>query len=75
VSRVEIVTPEMEKGIAQAISTADNSQSVQQAADEITLKYGRFAEPVLKTVLEKTGDPERRLRIQKIIGYAASNPR
>jgi hypothetical protein len=74
VGRVEIVTPEMEKGIENAISTADVNQSVQQAADKIRLKYGRFAEPVLKTVLEKTSDPERRERIQQIISYSASDP-
>jgi len=72
VGRVEIVTPEMEKGIEQAVGTAGNSQ---QAADEIRLKYGRFAEPVLKTVLEKTSEPERRSRIQQIISYTASNSR
>jgi hypothetical protein len=76
IGRVEIITPEMEKGIERAVaSVGDSPQSLQEAAADITRKHGRFAEPVLKAALEKTTDPALRARIQQLIGYANTAPR
>lgn len=73
VGRIEIITPEMEKEIE--LSLSDSSRDLKDVAEEITRKHGRFAEPVLKAVLEKTSDPELRTRIQRIINYNGDNPR
>jgi hypothetical protein len=73
VGRIEIITPEMERDIESSLN--DSSRDLNEVAEEITRKHGRFAEPVLKDVLEKTTDPELRTRIQQIINYAGSNPR
>jgi hypothetical protein len=72
VGRIEIITPEMAKEIESSLS--DSSRDLNEVAAEITRKHGRFAEPVLKDVLEKTSDPELRTRIQQIINYTGSNP-
>ena len=73
VGRIEIITPEMEKEIEWSLT--DSSRAVNDVAEEIMRRHGRFAEPVLKDVLEKASDPELRIRIQQIINYALSNPR
>jgi hypothetical protein len=73
VGRIEIITPEMENEIKSSLS--DSSRDLNQVAEEIMRKHGRFAEPVLKDVLEKTSDPELRTRIQQIINYTGGNPR
>jgi len=73
VGRIEIITPEMEKEIESSLT--DSSRAVNDVAEEIMRRHGRFAEPVLKDVLEKASDPELRIRIQQIINYALSNPR
>lgn len=73
VGRIEIITPEMEREIESSL--ADSSRAVNDVAEEIMRRHGRFAEPVLKDVLEKTNDLELRARIQQIINYAGSNPR
>ena len=72
VGRIEIITPELENEIVYSVS--DTSRDLNEVAGEITRKHGRFAEPVLKDVLEKTNDPGLRTRIQQIISYAGSNP-
>jgi hypothetical protein len=70
VGRVEIITPEMEADVVQAAERlGDSSQSLRDVAAEITQKHGRFAEPVLKAVLEKTSDPKLRARIQQLISH------
>lgn len=73
VGRIEIITPEMEKEIESSL--ADSFRSVNNVAEEIMRRHGRFAEPVLKDALQKTSDPELRIRIQQIINYAGSKPR
>jgi hypothetical protein len=76
VGRVEIITPEMENEIRhQAAGLKGSAIDVQGAAAEIMRKHGRFAEPVLKTLLGETNDPELRERIQQLIGYAAAGSR
>jgi hypothetical protein len=73
VGRIEIITPEMENEIETTLS--DSSRDLNDVSEELMLKHGRFAEPVLKDLLEKTNDAELRERIQKVISYAGSNPR
>ena len=73
VGRIEIITPEMAKEIESSLG--DSSRDLKEVAAEITRKHGRFAEPVLKDVLEKTSDPALRTRIQQIINYTGTNPR
>lgn len=72
VGRIEIITPETEKEIQSSLS--DSSRAVNDVAEEIMRRHGRFAEPVLKEALQKTTDPELRIRSQQIINYAGSNP-
>lgn len=72
VGRVEIITPEMEAEIEQAVSElGDSSRSLPDVAAEITNRHGRFAEPVLKAVFEKTTDPNLRARLQELIKYSS----
>jgi hypothetical protein len=71
VGRVEIITTEMEAEIEQAVAgLGDSSRSLEDVAAEITNKHGRFAEPVLKAVLEKTSDPNLRERLQALMEYS-----
>lgn len=72
VGRVEIITPQMEAEIEQALAgLGDSSRSLQDVAAAIMHKHGRFAEPVLKAVFEKTSDPTVRARIQKLMKYSS----
>ena len=73
VGRIEIITPEMESEIETILS--DSSRDLNDISEELMRKHGRFAEPVLKDLLEKTSDAELRERIRKVIEYAGSNPR
>jgi hypothetical protein len=76
VGRVEIITPEMENEIRhQAEGFEGSAFDVRSAAAEITRKHGRFAEPVLKTLLGETNDPRLRGRIQQLMDYAAAGLR
>ena len=76
VGRVEAITPEMENEIRhQAAGLEGSAIDVRSAAAEITRKHGRFAEPVLKTLLGETNDPMLRGRIQQLIDYTAAGPR
>ena len=70
VGRAEIITPEMEAEIERAVGRLlDRSRSLQEVAAEISHRHGRFAEPVLKSVLEKTGDPNLRARVEELMTY------
>lgn len=76
VGRVEIITPEMEAEIEHAAAgLGDPSRSLQDVAAEITHRHGRFAEPVLKAVFEKTNDPNLRARLQELMKYSSVEPR
>ena len=67
-ARTEIVTPEMERAIAQQVANlADSSSEVREQALKAIRAYGRFAEPVLKRIREKTVDQETRSQIDKLI--------
>ena len=69
VGRAEIITPEMAATIGGLAATlGDESFEKREAAMKALAAYGRFAEPVLKQVLEKTSDAEVKARIRQLIG-------
>ncbi|HKP86266.1 MAG TPA: hypothetical protein VJZ26_09225 [Blastocatellia bacterium] len=73
VGRMEVVTPEMERAIQQQVARLKGSASdVKGVTAAITRKYGRFSEPVLKSILEKTRDVKLRARINQIIRTASA---
>ncbi len=68
VGRMEIITPEMERAIQQQVANLESaSPDLQSIARTIIRKHGRFSEPVLKSILEKTTDRKLRSRIEQII--------
>lgn len=71
VGRVEIITPEMEQTIRrQVVSTEDTRIDSRAKAAEFFGKYGRFAEPILKRIMEKENDRRVRDLIERIIETA-----
>ncbi len=66
VGRTEIISPETEQSIEQELSTL-RSSSIDDVAMKIKREHGRFAEPVLKMILEKTTDAKARTRIERLI--------
>jgi hypothetical protein len=68
VCRTEVITPEMEASIQTSIVNLDSpSAEKRQEAKKTIDKYGRFAEPILKRVMQKTTDSSMQLRIAKLI--------
>ncbi|HYJ46458.1 MAG TPA: hypothetical protein VEV81_07575, partial [Pyrinomonadaceae bacterium] len=68
VGRAEVITPEMEKGVAQKIGLlSDPSPGVRETAMREIRKYGRFSEPILKRLLEQERDARVRGLIKKLI--------
>ncbi|MDX6695687.1 MAG: hypothetical protein QOF02_3290 [Blastocatellia bacterium] len=68
VGRAEVITPEMEKAVQQQIGLLkDASPEAREAAMQAIRKHGRFAEPILKRVLETERDATTRARIRKLI--------
>ena len=72
VGRMEVITPEMERAVRQQIAKLkSDSPDIQSVARTIIRKHGRFSEPVLKSILEKTTDMKLRSRIKQIIKTAS----
>lgn len=68
VGRAEIITPEMESDVRKQVGfLRSNSKKVREKAQENLKKYGRFYEPVLKSILETEKDEKVRAQIQKLI--------
>jgi hypothetical protein len=68
VGRTEVITPEMEKDVRTQVGLLrSNSKMVRQAAQNNLKKYGRFYEPILKSILESERDAKVRTQIQKLI--------
>ena len=68
VGRAEVITPEMENRVRQQISLLrDPSPQVRAATMQEIRKYGRFYEPILKSLLETENNPEVRSRIKALI--------
>jgi hypothetical protein len=57
VARVEILTPEMETAVEERLSDRSDAP----------LPGGRFAEPLLLRVLNRTADPRVRTRIRRLV--------
>jgi len=68
VGRTEVITPEMEKQVQRQVSLlGDPSADVRETARQSIRKYGRFSEPILKTILEHENNSVVRERIQELI--------
>jgi hypothetical protein len=72
VGRMEVITLEMERAIQQQVAKLESASSdIQSIARTIIRKHGRFSEPVLKSILEKTTDTKLRWRIKQIMKTAS----
>ena len=72
VGRMELITPEMEQAIMEQVTRLGSSSSaVQGAAMQMLREHGRFAEPILKGVLETTTDAQLRARLTQVIKSAS----
>lgn len=68
VGRAEVITPEMEQDVRKQVGfLRSNSKEVREAAQSNLKKYGRFYEPILKSILESERDAKVRAQIQKLI--------
>ncbi|HSF23762.1 MAG TPA: hypothetical protein VLE20_06000, partial [Blastocatellia bacterium] len=68
VGRMEVITPETEEAIRQQVARLrDSSADIRDQAAKIIRKHGRFSEPVLKSIREKTSDVKLRARIDELI--------
>jgi len=68
VGRAEVITPEMEKDVKKQVGLLrSESAKVREDAREYLKKYGRFYEPILKSLLESEADARVRAQIEKLI--------
>jgi hypothetical protein len=68
VCRTEVITPEMEASIEQSVANIDSAVAEKRQEAKHTLeRYGRFAEPILKRVMQKTSDSALQSRIARLI--------
>jgi hypothetical protein len=68
VGRTEVVTPEMEQNVRKQVGLLrSTSAKVREEAQNNLKKYGRFYEPILKSILESEKDAKVRTQIQKLI--------
>jgi len=68
VGRTEVITPEMEQDVRKQVGfLRSNSKEVREEAQNNLKKYGRFYEPILKSILENERDTKVRAQIQKLI--------
>jgi hypothetical protein len=73
VGRIELITPEMESAVARKIALLeDGSMNVSDVAIRIKRQHGRFAEPILKSILEKTREARLKSRIEQVIKSASA---
>jgi hypothetical protein len=71
VGRTEVITPELEKSVQQQVNLlSDASPRVRATARQTIQKYGRFSEPILKSILEKEHNEEIRERLRQLIERA-----
>ncbi len=72
VGRTELITPEMEKSVRKQVSLlSDSSAVVREQARMAIQQHGRFAEPILKRMLEDERDPFLRARIKETIAITS----
>lgn len=71
VGRAEVITPEMEQDVRKQVGFLhSNSKEVRQEAQNNLKKYGRFYEPILKSILESERDTKVRAQIEKLISQS-----
>lgn len=71
VGRTEVITPEMERDVRKQVGfLRSNSKEVREKAQSYLKKYGRFYEPILKSILEGERDAKVRAQIEKIIALS-----
>jgi hypothetical protein len=71
VGRAEVITPEMERDVRTQVGfLRSTSAKVREDAQNYLKKYGRFYEPVLKSLLESERDAKVRAQIQKLIALS-----
>ncbi|HEY0462195.1 MAG TPA: hypothetical protein VGC97_23885 [Pyrinomonadaceae bacterium] len=68
VGRAEVITPEMERDVRKQVSLLrSGTAKTREEAQENLKKYGRFYEPILKSILESETNAKVRRQIQKLI--------
>jgi len=71
VGRIELITPETAKAVEDQLSSlTDSSADLKEIAANIKRDHGRFAEPILKTILEQTSNARLRARIERVLKLA-----
>ena len=71
VGRIELITPETQKAVEdQVTKLKDSAAEINDVAMSIKREHGRFSEPILKSILEKTTDARLRARIERVIKLA-----
>jgi hypothetical protein len=75
VCRAELITPEMEAAVReQVVKLGDESAEVRDAATNVLRERGRFLEPILERIQEKTEDPATRSRIDDLLARLPDIP-
>lgn len=68
VGRAEVVTPEMEQAVKRQVSLLRSPSEATRAAARAELKkYGRFYEPILRSILQTEKDAAVRTQIEQLI--------
>ncbi|HJQ22794.1 MAG TPA: hypothetical protein VKA60_02685 [Blastocatellia bacterium] len=68
VGRTEVITPEMEQAIRRQLEPLnDASPDLSSVAMQVIRSHGRFAEPILKEMIEKTTDERQRRALEQIL--------
>lgn len=71
VARAEVITPEMEQDVRRQVGRLhSDSAKTREDAQEYLKKYGRFYEPILKSILTTEKDAKVRARIEKLIAVS-----
>jgi hypothetical protein len=66
VGRAEVITPEMERDVKQQVALLGSAKTREKAAANLK-KYGRFYEPILRSILETEKDAVTRKQIERLI--------
>ncbi len=68
VGRAEVITPEMERDVRKQVGLLrSDSKEVREQAQNHLKKYGRFYEPILKSILQTEKDAKVQAQIQKLL--------
>lgn len=71
IGRAEVITPEMEKDVRRQVGRLRSGSAEERGEAQKNLtKYGRFYEPILKSILETEKDAAVRAQIEKLISIS-----